>query len=136
VPAEGVVHVLHKLHEALVPGGLLVDTQPVSRHPAVKVADRQLGTLDMTDWGATIDQIDRLAHEAVRAALFSLVDQRRFVVTDAFDTGAEMVAEAGGWVGTTIDPALADRIARQQAPVRVDQVVRLRLLRANPCRCP
>jgi hypothetical protein len=126
------VNVLHKLHEALMPSGLLVDTQPVSPHPPVRTASHQFGTLDMTAWGCTIERIDGLTHEAVRAALFSLEDQRRFMVTDAFDTGSEMVEEAAGWAGTTIDPPLAERIAREEGPVTIDQEVRLRVLRANP----
>jgi hypothetical protein len=58
VPVEGVVNALRTLHAALVPGGLVVDTQPVSTHPPVEADSGELGTLDMREWGRTSQEID------------------------------------------------------------------------------
>ena len=123
------MNALRNIHKALVTGGLLIDTQPVSSHPLAEADARRLGTLDMSEWAQTIDEIDRLTDETFRAGLFTVVDQRRFTVTDHFDTGAELVAEVRGWAGTHIDPALSEQIASRQQPVRVHQEVRLRVLR-------
>jgi hypothetical protein len=124
------VNALRNIHKALVTGGLLIDTQPVSPHPLVEADAARLGTLDMSEWAQTIDEIDRLTDETLRAGLFTVVDQRRFTVTDHFDTGAELVTEVRGSAGTQIDPVLAEQIVSQQRPVRVHQEVRLRVLRA------
>jgi hypothetical protein len=125
------VNVLRKLHQALVPGGLLIDTQPVSRHPAVRTARDELGTLDMTAWGRTIEQIDRRTRRVVREGLFDVVHQLRFPVIDRFDHGAELATEARGWAGTSVDPALAKQIAAEDGPVYARQHVRLRVLQAR-----
>jgi hypothetical protein len=125
------VHVLRKLHAALIEGGLLVDTQPVSRHPPVETATAPLGTLDMTDWGRTLDEIDRRIGQAIDAELFDLLEDRRLTVTDVFGSGSELLEEARQWAGTTIDRALEQRIADERLPVRVHQEVRLRVLRAR-----
>jgi hypothetical protein len=125
------VHALRNIHKALRTGGLVIDTQPVSPHPLTKADAATLGALDMSEWARTIRRIDRLAEQSVRAGLFAIVAERGFTVTDRFDTGAELVAEASEWAGTHIDPMLAQRIAGQQRPVYVQQEVRLRVLQAR-----
>jgi hypothetical protein len=123
------VNVLRKLQQALVPGGFIVDTQPVSRHPPVKSSAGVLGKLDMTEWGRTIERIDRRTRQAIREGLVSIERHGRLRVVDAFDTGAELVAEASSWAGTSIGPLLARKIQAERRPVRVEQQVRLRVLR-------
>jgi hypothetical protein len=125
------VNALRKIHEALVVGGLLIDTQPVSPQPPVESDSREIGTLDMSEWARTIDEIDRLVRQTIRDGLFALVDQHRLTVIDQFDTGRELVEEASEWAGTRIDPLLAEQIAQESQPVRVHQEVRLRVFRAQ-----
>jgi hypothetical protein len=125
------VNALRKIHRALVAGGVVIDTQPVSPHPTVETEAGELGTLDMSEWARTIEEVDRLTEQTVRAGLFTVVDQRRFLVTDCFDTGAELVAGVREWAGTHIDPTLAERIARARLLVRVHQQVRLRVLQTS-----
>jgi hypothetical protein len=86
------VNTLHKIHEALVPGGLVIDTQPVSPHPPVAAATGELGRLDLREWARTIDAVDGRVAATIRAGLFELQAQREFVVTDSFSNGAEFVA--------------------------------------------
>jgi hypothetical protein len=130
VAPEGVVNALRNIHEALVTGGLLIDTQPVSRRPRVEASSSELGRLDMSEWAGTIAQIDRLTEQTVRAGLFRLIREDRFTVTDQFPTGAELVAEVREWAGTQVDPTLAQRISRERRPVQVQQEVRLRVFQA------
>jgi hypothetical protein len=130
VPVEGVVNALRTLHAALVPGGLLVDTQPVSTDPPVEAESRDRGTLDMRDWGRTIALIDGRFEVALREGLFALQEERSIVVTESFDDAAEMLTTVSGWQGTRIPPELEQQIARADGPVHVHQDIRLRLLRA------
>jgi hypothetical protein len=126
-----VVHALRNIHQCLVTGGRLIDTQPVSPQPPVDTDGDALGTLDMSEWARTIDQIDRLTAQTLRAGLFTIVAERRFTVSDQFDSGAELVAETRQWAGTHVDPALAGLIADQQRAVRLHQEVRLRVLQTQ-----
>jgi hypothetical protein len=130
VPVEGVVNALRSLHAALVPGGFVVDTQPVSPNPPVEADSGELGTLDMREWGRTIREIDGRFNSTFRDALFALHEERSFVVTDSFDDGKELLATVRAWQGTRIPRLLEERIAREQRPVHVHQYIRLRLLRA------
>jgi hypothetical protein len=123
------VNALRRIHASLVPGGLVVDTQPVSPRPPVEAAERELGTLDMRPWRRTVDAVDRLVAQTIEDGLYVLDGQHRFVVADTFDNGAELVETVSGWRGTRISAALAKRVAAAAPPMRVYQEVRLRLMR-------
>jgi hypothetical protein len=126
------VNALRRIHAALVPGGIILDTQPISAHPPVNAAGRELGTLDMRAWGTTIEAIDRLVAETIDDGLFTLDAEHRFVVTDTFDDGREFVQAVSAWQGTRIPHALARRGIVAPPPISVDQEVRLRVLRVLP----
>jgi hypothetical protein len=76
------VNALRRIHAALVPDGLVVDTQPVSARPRVEAGGLQLGTLDMREWRVTIDAVDALVAETIDDGLFVLEAERSFMVTD------------------------------------------------------
>ena len=123
------MNALRKLHAALACGGLLVDTQPVSIHPPVEAGSRELGTLDLREWGRIIEAIAGRFEAAFRGGLFALEAERSFVVTESFEDAAEMLAIVSQWQGTRIPPDVEELVARQQGPVYVHQDIRLRLLR-------
>jgi len=125
------VHALCKIHRALVPGSLVLDSQPLSAHPPVESDNGMLGTLDMSEWAQTIATIDRLVEQTIDQGLFDLERESRYVVTDEYDDGAEFVAVTRDWAGTDVSDALAARVGREQARVRLHQDVRLRVLRAR-----
>lgn len=125
------MNALRKIHRALVPGGLVIDTQPVSAHPPVEAGGGMLGTLDMSGWARTIAAIDGLMQQAIDQGLFDLERESRYVVTDEYGDGAEFVAVTSGWAGTNVSDALAARVGREQGRVRLHQDVRLRLLRTR-----
>jgi hypothetical protein len=124
------VHALHRIHAVLEPGGLVVDTQPVSARPPVQAGNAELGALDMRDWRATIDAVDGLVGHVIAEGLFALESESSFAVTDEFDDGAELVDEVSGWQGTRIPDQLARRAVDAAPPLAVHQEVRMRLLRA------
>jgi hypothetical protein len=131
VPTGGVVNALRRIHAALVPGGLVIDTQPVSARPPIASRSGELGTLDMREWARTIDAIDAVVATTLDDGLFAVEEERELVVTDSFDGGAEMLAVVRAWRGTRIPPALEQRVAGEHGAVHVHQDVRLRLLRAR-----
>jgi hypothetical protein len=125
------VNALRKIHDALIPEGVVVDTQPVSALPPVESDSGPLGPLDMREWARTIRSIDGRIDQALREGLFELIDTAHFVVSDEYDDGQELVDVTRGWQGTVVHEALARRVARERRPVRLDQAVRLRVLRAR-----
>jgi hypothetical protein len=126
------VHALRRIRAALVPGGLVVDSQPVSPDSWVEAADGGLGSLDMREWRATIDAVDERTAEALAHGLFAIVSEHTITVPDEFDSGAEFIHVVGAWRGTRIPPPVAARARDARPPVRVLQEVRLRILRALP----
>ena len=124
------MHALRQLHAALVPGGIVVDTQPLSPRSPVDDDRGRLGRLDMRDWRETIDAVDDRIAQAIDAGLFAVDGERVVEVADEFDSGAEFLEVVGGWRGTQIPASVAEHAAAASPPVRVIQDVRLRLLRA------
>ena len=123
------MYALRKIHAALVPDGLLVDTQPVSARPRVAAVDADLGSLDLREWAATIRGVDERVAETFAARLYQLQHQERLIVTESFDDGRECLETASNWRGTRVPSSLVSRLEARQAPVTVEQEVRLRLLR-------
>lgn len=122
---------LRNIHGALVPGGLVIDTQPLSAHPPIESASGTLGTLDMSEWSRTIATIDGQVQQAIDLGLFELERESSYVVTDDYPNGAEFVIVTREWAGTDVSDALAARVSPEQGRVRLHQDVRLRLLRAR-----
>jgi hypothetical protein len=122
------VDALRKLHEALLPEGRVVDTQPLSPRPEVFAAGERIGSLDMRDWARTIASVDAEIERAFAAGLFALEAERRIVVTDSFDSGVECLGEVRDWAGTRVPKALEAKLRAARPPVTLEQEVRLRLL--------
>jgi hypothetical protein len=125
------VNALRAIHAALVPGGLVIDTQPVSAHPPIESGAGVLGTLDMREWAEVIDETDRRTNETLADGLFAIEHESRFTVSDEYDDGEECLSEVRNWKGTRIDPAVERRVAAERGRIRLPQEIRLRLLRRS-----
>ena len=123
------MHALHKIHAALVPQGIVIDTQPVSARPPVASGGVALGTLDMREWLNTIQAVEDLVAETISAGLYELEHESRVVVTDTYDNGSECRETVGSWQGTRLPSKLGTKLAATKTRVAVRQEVRLRLLR-------
>ncbi|TML25132.1 MAG: hypothetical protein E6G32_01530, partial [Actinobacteria bacterium] len=75
------MNALRRIHAALVPGGLVVDTQPVSARPPVCRDGRRLGTLDMREWIGTVDAVDALVAQTIDEGLYEIERELQLVVT-------------------------------------------------------
>lgn len=122
---------LRRIHRVLVPGGAVIDTQPVSPLPPVETHSGRVGLLDMRGWMDLIAEVDGRVAEAVGHGLFAIEDERRYRVVDEFASGAELVEEAREWAGTRVDDELVARLTDLDGPVLLDQEIRLRVLRAR-----
>ena len=128
------MHALRNIHTTLAPGGVLVDTQPVSPHPRVATDGNELGALDMREWLDTIRAVDRRILEAVDAGLFEIQHEERLAVMDVFDDGSECLETASNWRETQVPQTLCSRLETTHERVTVEQDVRLRLLRCAAIR--
>jgi hypothetical protein len=126
-----VVHALRNIHAALVPGGVVVDTQPVSARPPVENETGALGALDMTEWAQLIHQIDARTFETIDAGLFAIDAESWTTVTDVYDDGDDFLSYVPNWMGTRIEPELERRARDERGRVRIHQQIRVRLLRAR-----
>ena len=122
------MNALRKIHRALVPGGLLVDAQPVGGRVPVESTGTVLGTLDMREWRRTVNSVAELIDETVAGGLFSAKTERGYDVLDTFDDGKELVETVSEWAGTKISRALAARVEGATPPLAIRESVRLRLL--------
>jgi hypothetical protein len=125
------VNALRAIHAALVPGGLVIDTQPVSAHPPIESGAGVLGRLDMREWAEVIDETDRRTDEALAEGLFVIEHESRLTVADEYDDGEECLSYVRNWVGTRIDLAVERRVAAERGRIRLPQEIRLRLLRRS-----
>jgi len=126
-----VVHALRNIHAALVPGGVVIDTQPVSARPPVESVGGPLGTLDMTEWAQLIHEIDARTFETIDADLFAIDAESWLTVTDDYEDGEDFLGYVRNWKGTRIEPELERRTRDERGRVRVHQQIRVRLLRAR-----
>ena len=130
MPLESVVNALHRIHSAIIPGGLVLDVQPVGPAPPVESNGQRLGSLDMREWRVTIDHVAALVDETVAKGLFAEEAERRYEILETFDDGKELVETVREWTGTTISQTLAARVERAMPPLTIQESVQLRALRA------
>jgi hypothetical protein len=123
-----VVDVLTRIHAALVPDGVLVDTQPVSPLLPVTLAGEPVGELDDEEWLQTVAAVDAETDEALAAGLFELRHEERYLVLHEFGSGEECLEVVGSWAGTHVPPEVALRLEGGSGRVTVEQGTRLRLL--------
>ena len=124
------MNVLHRLRASLAPGGLVIDTQPISPLPPVEANSQYLGALDRREWARTIRSLDSRVESVIDEGLFELIHTTHFAVADEFGSGPELVEAIRHWRGTSVSEAVADRIARETSSAQLMQAVRLRVLRS------
>ena len=122
------VDVLTRIHAALVPDGVLVDTQPVSPRLPVTLDGEPVGELDDEEWLQTVAAVDAETDKALSAGLFELRHEERYLVLHEFGSGEECLEVVGSWAGTQVPPEAALRLKGGSGRVTVEQGTRLRLL--------
>ena len=121
------VDALQRIHTALVPGGVVVDTQPIGSRAPVRVEGKRVGELGEDEWLQTVTAVDSRVEEAIDARLFELQHEERYAVVHGFDSGTEALEEAQTWAGTLIPKDVVERLEATPRPVEIELEVRLRL---------
>jgi hypothetical protein len=125
-----VVDALTRIHAALIPGGVLVDTQPVSLRLPVTLGGEPIGELEDGEWLEMVATVDVEIHKAAAGGLFELRHEERYPVVHEFGSGSECLDEVSSWAGTTVPADIAARLAQGPGAATVEHDVRLRLFAA------
>ena len=123
------VDALTRLHAALVPGGVLVDTQPVSLLLPVTLGGEPIGELEDAEWLEIVAAVDDEIEKAVAAGLFAPSHEERYGIVHEFGSGAECLDVVSSWGGTNVPAELAARLERGSGRTTVEHDVRLRVFR-------
>jgi hypothetical protein len=124
-----VVDALTRIHAAVVPDGVLVDTVPVSLRLPVVLDGEPIGELEDDEWLETVAAVDDEIEKSVAAGLFELIHEERYGIVHEFGSGDECLDVVGSWGGTNVPAAVAARLDRSSARTTVEHDVRLRLFR-------
>ena len=116
---EGVVDVLRKLLQALVPGGIVVDLIAVPPPERIEVGDEVLGELDQVRaiprWLETAAGLDALVEEGLLVA----EGEERLSILVRFPTGRDAVDDVSQRTFTRMPGALARRVEAIAGPVAI-----------------
>ena len=126
---EGVVNALRRIHEALVPGGVLLDLHPVLPFDVLDREGRSLGYLDGRRFSQTLRDADAGLAKAVELGLFAQEVERRSVTVERYADATELIEDVSTWDGWHIPRRLERRIRAAKPPLDVRQPIVLRRLR-------
>ena len=122
------MHALRRIHEALAPGGVLLDMHPVPPSTRAEVRGESLGEFDDSEFMKTVAAGER---EIERIGLFGLEWETLFDYRERYDDPAEMLEDIReGWEDCRVPPDLEARILEADAPVDIWERVVLRRFRA------
>lgn len=124
------MHALRQIHQALVPGGVLLDMHPVPPPTRAEVRGESLGEFD----DAEFMQIVANAEAKIdRGGLFTRESEVEFDYLERYDDPAQLLEDIReGWDGCQIPAELEQRILAAEEPVDIWERVVLRRFRAAP----
>ena len=115
----------------LVPGGALVDLQPIPPSPSLHAGGRVLGTVDQSRVWERFARADPGVETAVREGLYTLETELELDVIERFDSKENLIAtinERDDWHMTR---QLAARLEAADPPIDGHDRLRLRRYRAR-----
>jgi len=123
-----VVDALTRIHAAVVPGGVLVDTQPVGPRLPVTLDGEPIGELEDEEWLEIVAAVDAEIEKVLAAGVFELRHEERYSVVHEFGSGRECLDVVAGWAGTNVPEDVGALLEGGNARTTVEQDTRLRLL--------
>jgi hypothetical protein len=123
------VHALRQIHQALVPGGVLLDMHPVPPSTRAEVAGQSLGEFDDAEFMRLVANAET---EIERSGLFERESEVEFDYLERYDDPEQLLEDIkDGWEGCAVPPDLEARILRAAGPVDIWERVVLRHFRAK-----
>ena len=128
------MHALRRIHEALVPEGILLDMHPIPPSTRAEVGGRSLGQFDDSEFMDTVAQTEAALEQTVTEGLFVLETELEFDWLERFDSGEELIEDVETWGDVRIPEDLAARIRSAEPPVDLWERVVLRRFCASRSR--
>jgi hypothetical protein len=123
------VHALRQIHQALVPGGVLLDMHPVPPSTRAEVQGRSIGDFDDAEFMQIVADAEA---EIERGGLFTRQSEVEFDYLERYDDPAQLLEDiTEGWEGCRIPSELEARIRETDGPVDIWEHVVLRRFRAT-----
>jgi hypothetical protein len=122
------VNALRKIHQALVPEGILLDMHPVPPSTRAEVRGESLGEFDDAEFQDLVKTAEARIFET---GLFEHDTETEFDWLERYDDPAELLEDVKtGWEGCYIPRDLEARIRAAEPPVDIWERVVLRRFRA------
>ncbi len=122
------MHALRQIHQALVPGGVLLDMHPVPPSTRAEVQGESLGEFDDAEFMELVaDGEAKIEH----SGLFTHESELEFDYLERYDDPAQLLEDMKeDWEGCIVPPDLEARILEAEEPVDLWERVVLRRFRA------
>ncbi len=125
---EDVVHVLRNVHQAVRPGGSVLDAHPLGIDMPVRAGSRGLGFIDASEFALVIEAMDEAVAQVVAEGLLEERRVARRQVVERLDDAAEALEHFAEWENLRAPPALKRRLREaQERPVECVDTIRYRL---------
>ena len=118
------MHALRQIHQALVPGGVLLDMHPVPPSTQARVQGRSLGEFDDSEF---MELVANGEAEVERSGLFTQESEVEFDYLERYDNPAEMLEDIReDWETCKVPAELETLILEAEGPVDIWERVVLR----------
>ena len=125
---EDVVNVLRNVHQAVVPGGRVLDIHPVGADMPIRAGPPGLGFVDAGKFAQVVAAMNDAVAEVESEGLLEHVRSIRRQVVERFEDPAEALEEAAGWSNLRLPAAVARRLREaEERPIEFVDNVRYRL---------
>jgi hypothetical protein len=123
------VHALRQIHQALVPGGVLLDMHPVPPSTRAEVQGRSLGEFDDAEFMELVATAEATVD---RSGFFGRESEIEFDYLERYEDPAQMLEDIEeDWDGCQVPPDLEKRILEADGPVDIWERVVLRRFTAT-----
>ena len=124
------MHALRRIHQALVPGGVLLDMHPVPPSTRAEVDGESLGEFDDSEFMRIVSDAEGVLD---RSGLFERESEVEFDYLDRYDDPAQLLEDIEEeWDGCSVPPKLEARIREAVGPVDLWERVVLRRFSRSP----
>jgi SAM-dependent methyltransferase len=124
------VHALRQIHQALVPGGVLLDMHPVPPSTRAEVRGESLGEFDDAEFMELVAAGEAKTEDS---GLFTPESELEFDYLERYDDPVQLLEDIKeDWEGCRIPAELEQRILEADEPVDIWEHVVLRRFHALP----
>jgi len=124
------VHALRQIHQALVPGGVLLDMHPVPPSTRAEARGESLGEFDDAEFMELVAAGEAKIEDS---GLFTRESELEFDYLERYDDPVQLLEDIKeGWEGCRIPAELEQRILEADEPVDIWEHVVLRRFHALP----